>query len=289
VGNRARPLDAPSRRFFTTASNRHLAALVVASKVNTFWVSARSSAKRATVPAVALPRRRLCFVEYALEAVELGLFMVSACAFTTAIEHPESPVRALIAADALRRAFIGALMALTAALLIYSPWGKRSGAHMNPAVTLTFLRLGMIEPLDAACYVLGQFAGGVLGVLLSKLLIGAPLAHPAVCFAVTVPGTSGALPAFVAELGISFAMMLMILCISKHARYGRYTGWLAAAFIAAYITFEAPLSGMSMNPARTLGSALVAGVFQHVWLYFVAPPLGMLLAAEVYLAAIHER
>jgi aquaporin Z len=160
---------------------------------------------------------------------------------------------------------------------------------MNPAVTLTFLRLGMIEPLDAACYILAQFAGGVLGVLLSKLLIGPALAHPKVCFAVTVPGASGALPAFVAELGISFAMMLMILCVSKHSRYGRYTGWLAASFIAAYITFEAPLSGMSMNPARTLGSALAAQVFQDVWLYFVAPPLGMLLAAEVYLAAIHER
>jgi aquaporin Z len=257
--------------------------------VNTTWVSARNSAKHAIVPAASLATRRFHFIEYALEAAELGLFMVSACTFTTLIEHPASPVRALIAEDALRRALIGALMALTAALLIYSAWGKRSGAHMNPAVTLTFLRLGMIEPLDAAGYILAQFCGAVLGVLLSRVLLGAPLSHPAVCFAVTVPGVSGALPAFVAELGISFAMMLMILCVSKHTRYARFTGCLAATFIAAYVTFEAPLSGMSMNPARTLGSALVAEVFQDVWLYFVAPPLGMLLAAEVYLATIHER
>ena len=66
----------------------------------------------------------------------------------------------------LQRVFTGICMGLTAIALIHSPWGKRSGAHMNPAVTLTFLRLGHIAPWDAAFYIAAQFIGGTLGVLL---------------------------------------------------------------------------------------------------------------------------
>ena len=87
--------------------------------------------------------------EYLMEAVGLGLFMISACAFTVLLEHPASPVRQALSDPWLRRLLIGIAMGLTAVLLIYSPLGKRSGAHLNPAVTLTFWRLGKIETWDA--------------------------------------------------------------------------------------------------------------------------------------------
>src|SRR5271165_6329401 len=82
--------------------------------------------------------------EYLMEAAGLGLFMISACAFTVLLEHPMSPVRQAIENGTLRRVLIGIAMGLTAIGIICSPWGKQSGAHLNPSVTLAFLSLGKV-------------------------------------------------------------------------------------------------------------------------------------------------
>src|SRR6266849_3489081 len=108
--------------------------------------------------------------EYLMEAAGLGLFMLSACVFTTLLEHPASPVRLAINDSLLRRILIGLAMGLTAISIVYSPWGKQSGAHLNPSLTLTFLRLGKVAPWDALLYVVAQFIGGVLGVRLASML-----------------------------------------------------------------------------------------------------------------------
>src|SRR2546425_8732756 len=110
--------------------------------------------------------------EYLVEAAALGLFMLSACAFGALLEHPMSPVHQSIEDPFIRRALTGLAMGLTAIGIIYSPWGRRSGAHMNPSVTLSFLALGKIAPWDAFFYIASQFAGGALGVMLAALLIG---------------------------------------------------------------------------------------------------------------------
>src|SRR5262245_19508093 len=110
--------------------------------------------------------RRWHLTEYLLEALELGLFILSACIVVARLEHPGSALRHTLPSALLRRLLVGIAMGLTAVALIYSPWGKRSGAHMNPAVTLTFLQLGKITPRDAAMYVAAQFLGATLGVLL---------------------------------------------------------------------------------------------------------------------------
>jgi aquaporin Z len=90
--------------------------------------------------------------EYLIEACGLGVFIISACLFATLLEHPAAPVHRLVAEPVLRRALMGAAMGLTAITIIYSPWGQRSGAHLNAAVTFTFFRLGKIAPSDAAFY-----------------------------------------------------------------------------------------------------------------------------------------
>jgi len=220
--------------------------------------------------------------EYLLEAAELGLFMISACTFTVLLYHPASPVTQGIQNEGIRRLLLGVAMGATAVALIFSPFGKRSGAHFNPAVTLTFLRLGKIAPWDAAFYILFQFVGGIVGVLMATIFFRNLVAHPAVNYAVTVPGSEGQTAAFVAELTIAFILMTVILTISNTKRLGRWTGLFAGALVAIYIRLEAPISGMSMNPARTFGSAFGAHVWTSLWIYFTAPPLGMLLAAEVY-------
>ncbi len=220
--------------------------------------------------------------EYLIEAWALGTFMISACLFTALLEHPSLPLRHLIPNAMARRAGIGLAMGLTAVGLIYSPWGKRSGAHMNPSVTLAFWRLGKVQPADALYYMIFQFIGGYLGVAISAVLMGSLIAHPSVAYAVTVPGMGGAVEAWWAEFIISFLLMGVVLVVSNNPKLMMWTGLCAGTLVALYILFEAPLSGMSMNPARTLGSAVPAHIFDHLWIYFTAPPFGMLAAAEVY-------
>ena len=221
--------------------------------------------------------------EYLMEAVELGLFMLSACIFTVLLFHPASPIGASVPSEHVRRMLMGLAMGSTAIAIIFSPIGKRSGAHFNPAVTLTYLRLSKVKPWDAAFYTLFQFGGGIAGVALASLILPDVINHPKVNYAATVPGEHGLLLAFTAEVLISFVLMAVILTVSNTRRWGRWTGVFAGTLVATYITLESPISGMSMNPARTFGSASVGNIWTALWIYFTAPPVGMLLAAEVYL------
>ncbi|HEY9502934.1 MAG TPA: aquaporin [Pyrinomonadaceae bacterium] len=220
--------------------------------------------------------------EYLMESFELGIFMISACAFSVLVFHPASPVSHSINNGLLTRALMGVAMGSTAIAIIFSPLGKRSGAHFNPAVTLTYLRLGKVAPWDAAFYVAFQFVGGIAGVFVASLAMSNLIAHSSVNYSATLPGPSGPTRAFLAELIISFILMLVVLLVSNTKRLGRWTGLFAGALVATYITFESPISGMSMNPARSFGSAAVGNVWTALWIYFTAPPLGMLLAAEIY-------
>ncbi len=227
--------------------------------------------------------------EYVIEGAGLGTFMVSAGLFATLLEYPGSPVRMAIADPTLRRALMGMAMGLTAVGIIYSPWGKRSGAHLNPAVTLTFFRLGKIEPWDAAFYVMAQFLGAVLGIHAVWTALGMPLSDPPVSYVVTIPGRSGPAAAFLAELVISAGLMGVVLVATNRMSLARYTGLFAGTLVASYILLLAPVSGMSMNPARSFGSALTARLWTASWIYFTAPPIGMLLAAEIYLGRTRRR
>ncbi|MBI4573363.1 MAG: aquaporin [candidate division NC10 bacterium] len=220
--------------------------------------------------------------EYLMEAAGLAAFMISACLFATILEHPGSAVRRAIADPFLRRMLMGLAMGMTAVTVIYSPWGKQSGAHLNPSVTLTFLRLGKVAPWDALFYVLAQFVGGIAGVVVATMVLGGRLGDPSVNYVATVPGPSGPGLAFLAELTISFGLVSVVLIVSNTAGLARFTGLFAGVLVATYIMLEAPISGMSMNPARTFGSALSGQVWTALWIYLTAPLLGMLLAASLY-------
>jgi aquaporin Z len=113
--------------------------------------------------------------EYAIEAALLAGFMVSASAFTILVEHPSGWLSGAIADPLARRFTIGCAMGITAVVLIYSPWGVRSGAHMNPAVTLAMARLQPRRGRDLAGYVAGQFAGGIVT---TQLIDGCDRADP---------------------------------------------------------------------------------------------------------------
>ena len=153
---------------------------------------------------------------------------------------------------------------------------------MNPAVTLAFLRLRLVRPIDGLFYILAQTIGGTFGVLAGFLLTAGMLAAPDARWVVTVPGSCGPYVAFGAEFLMAMFLMLVVLRFSNTPSLRRLTGYAAALMVALFITIAAPCSGMSINPARTLASAIPSQVWTAFWVYLLAPPLGMLAAAEVH-------
>src|SRR3954469_1304784 len=219
--------------------------------------------------------------EYLIEMAGLGVFMIAAGLCVMLVDAP--PVASVVQNPDLRRALIGFAMGLTAIALIYSPWGMRSGAHLNPAVTLSFWRLGKVAPADAAFYVAAQFAGGAAGTLLLTALFGERFTLPPIAAVATHPGSWDEPAAFAAEIAIAFVLMTTVLTTGASSRLMRWTGVCAGVLVALYITIEAPVSGMSLNPARSVASALPSGI----WIYLTAPVLGMLLAAELHVRRGH--
>ncbi|PZR77628.1 MAG: hypothetical protein DLM52_04105, partial [Chthoniobacterales bacterium] len=204
---------------------------------------------------------------YLMEGAELGIFMIVALWFTIALEYPPSPIHKAIGSPLLRRSILGLAIGVTVAILIYSPWGMQSGAHFNPSVTLAFLYQHRIQPWDAFFYVVAQFVGGWLGVVLAALPFRKASRHPKVNFVVTVPGPRGVLVAFAAEFIISFALLSALMIAMHHRTLKPWLGIFAGLLLLVYITFEAPFSGMSLNPARTIASALPARNWKAIWIY----------------------
>lgn len=222
--------------------------------------------------------------EYLIEGWGLGAFMVSAGGFATLLEYPGSPIHQAIASDTLRRVLMAIAMGLTAMSIVYSPWGQRSGAHLNPAITAAYWRMGKVAGWDAVFYVFAQFIGGALGVGLVAACLGAAFGDEPVSYVATRPGSLGPGAALVAEFAMSALMMLAVLSLSRSRGFMRLTGVAAGLLLAAFITFVAPISGTSMNPARSFASAWPAGSWTHLWIYFVAPPLGTLAGAALFQA-----
>ncbi len=217
-----------------------------------------------------------------MEGVCLGLFMMSASLCATVLENPDSVVHAFFYDGFHRLCFMGAAMGITASAIIYSPVGKLSGAHMNPAVTWSFFILGKIEWRDAVFYTIFQCVGGVLVVFMMALILREPFTDSPVNYVVTVPGKYGPVDAFLVEVTIAFFMMTMILTTSNSTRLSKYTGALAGGFVMFYVVISAPVSGFSMNPARTIASAIPAWNFQSFWIYMTAPFIGMFSSALLF-------
>jgi aquaporin Z len=221
--------------------------------------------------------------EYLMEGAEVALYMFSACAFATLIQHPASPVRHFFGNAIIRRALMGLAIGATVIAIVMTPWGKQSGGHFNPAITFTFYRLGKVELWDALFYAAAQFSGAISGVAIAAAALRDALQNEAIRYAVTAPGIYGNAAAFVGEMAISFILMITVLFATNREALARYTPYFVGALYATYITFETPLSGMSMNPARTFGSAIHAGYWHALWIYFIAPTFGMLAAAQGFL------
>jgi aquaporin Z len=239
--------------------------------------------KRKMVPGKVSRSRNHNIYKYLAEAAGLALFMISACLFTALLEYPGTGIRNIIPSDFIRRIPMGIAMGLTAYGIITSPIGKRSGAHINPAITIAQLRLGNINGIDAFFYILFQFIGGLFGVLLCAMILGDIISDHYVNYVVTIPGKSGVLAAALGEFVIAVVMISMVLYTSSTKKWKSFTPLLAGILVMLNVIFEAPYSGFGMNPARTVASALPAGNWTGIWIYILIPVAAMLLVAECFL------
>jgi aquaporin Z len=225
---------------------------------------------------------------YLQEALGLAIFMISACFFSAMLFSEKSSWYYAVPGLMLKNVLMGVAMGATALFIFYSPWTAPSGSQINPAVTLTFLRLGKSDNYrmcryDALFFAIAQITGGVLAVYLMQMVMGNLLTDPPVNSSVTVPGKPGMWWALVTELMIAFITMSMVLFTSGNNKLKKYTRIFAGCLVCTWVIVAGPISGFGMNPARSLASALPADIWTAFWIYLCAPFAGMLLAAEFYL------
>jgi aquaporin Z len=190
-----------------------------------------------------------------------------------------TPVARIIPGEAARRAVTGFLFGLTGAAIALSPLGKASGAHINPVVSLGFWFAGKLRPGILAVYLSAQLTGAILGCL--PLLLWGPFGR-SVIYGATVPGEGfGPAGAFAGEVVTTFTMITLLSVFLAFRNLRRFTPLLFPPLYSVMVAVEAPVSGTSTNPARSLGPAIVSGRWDAWWIYWVGPLLGAFLALVV--------
>jgi aquaporin Z len=219
---------------------------------------------------------------YMQEALGLAIFMVSACFFSGILFGKNGFLVTNFMAP-YRQYLLGLMMGLTALYIFYSPFTSPSGSHINPAVTLAFLRVGKIGRWDALFYIIFQFIGGTLAVYFMAFWMGENLTASPLHYVITIPGIYGKTVAAITELIIAFIMMSMVLFTADSKLLKKYSRIFAGILVCLFVIISGPVSGFGMNPARSFASAFPARIWTAFWIYIFAPLAGMLGAAEMYL------
>ncbi len=217
--------------------------------------------------------RRHHLEEYACEAAEMAFFMFCVVGIVTALFAPGSSVTV----PASLRMFLAGLLAGLAFLAVaVSPPGRLSGAHVNPVVSLAFWLVGKMQFRDMVGYVVGQAAGAVAGVGIGQAVLGSPAREIRDAALRPGPGVSPA-TAFWSEAAVTFILLTLVLTFVSNKALVHWTAPMVTALICALVSLDGSVSGCGFNPARWLGSALVAGAWELSWVYTLGPLLGMLL------------
>ncbi len=219
--------------------------------------------------------------EYLCEFAGTALMMLIGVGAITFIWSTGSPIISMIPNEGLRRLVTGCCFAGGATLVVLSPIGQRSGGHLNPAVTLAFWWKGQITTFDAWAYVLAQVLGAILGVAIVSTVAGA--AAQSVQLGLTTPGEGyNVMVVFLAETVITFLLVFLIFFSVNNQRFAPHTPYLAGSLVAFLVFVEAPISGTSLNPARSLAPALLMHHPGDQWIYIIAPLIGALIAVKVF-------
>jgi len=164
---------------------------------------------------------------------------------------------------------------LVVTAMIYA-FGKVSGAHINPAVTLAFWLNKSFDQSLVLPYVLSQLSGAVAASVVLRLLF-----PEAITLGETLPSGSN-LQSFILEMILSFILMLVIFQTAAGSKETALAGLIIGFVVLFEAMFAGPICGASMNPARSLGPAIVSGNIQSLWVYLIATTMGMSLAVPIY-------
>jgi len=187
-----------------------------------------------------------------------------------------SPIPGILPSEGWRRLITGFLFGTTGASIALSPIGERSGAHINPIVTLAFRLMGKIDLRTALGYIVAQLAGAVLGSL--PLLAWGAMGR-SVAFGATLPGPGYSLQTvLLGEVITTFVMVTLLAVFLGFRRLRPFTPALFPPLYAVMVFLESPISGTSTNPARSLGPAIVSGQWDGWWIYWAGPIAGSVIA-----------
>ncbi|MFI1455482.1 MIP/aquaporin family protein [Streptomyces roseus] len=213
---------------------------------------------------------------------EFALTATLMFAVVTVMRWVLDPASPLVLAD-LRTALlvVGAITGTMVFGLIRSPWGRLSGAHMNPAITLALWRLKAFPGRSVAVYVLAQLSGSFAGTVLARLAWGPAVARVGYGAVAAAPSWNG-WAVFAAEGACLVLITLMIGFFLARPARERWFPWVLALLVCAIIAVLGPLSGGAANPARQFGPALMSGTTTGLWIYLLAPALGAALGAAAH-------
>jgi aquaporin Z len=220
--------------------------------------------------------RPIPWVLFVSELIGTAMLVLVGLSLVILIFGAGTPVARLIPSEELRRLITGFLFGTTGALIALSPVGRVSGAHINPVVTLGFRLMGKLDLLTTFGYIVAQLIGAVVGSL-PLLLWGAM--GKSVAFGATLPGPGFTLQTvFLGEVITTFTMITLLAVFLGFRNIRPFTPAIFPPLYAIMVWVEAPISGTSTNPARSLGPAVISGQWQDWWIYWIGPLAGMLLA-----------
>ena len=206
-----------------------------------------------------------------------GILLLAGLSLVIFMFGSGSPMADIIPSVKVRQSLTGLLFGSVGLAITLSPVGKISGAHINPVVTVVFWLFRKIEGRLTITYIGGQLAGAVAGCI--PLLLWSDMGR-SINFGATVPGADYTLmEAFVGEVITTFCLVMLLIVFIAIRSIRHLTPFMVPILYAIMVPLEADISGISTNPARSFGPAVVAGVWTDWWLYWIGPLTGALLAA----------
>jgi glycerol uptake facilitator-like aquaporin len=193
---------------------------------------------------------------------------------------PHSELASAVSGLPSRMAITGLAIGAVIGLLVISPFGRSSGGHFNPAVTVTLWLLSGLTGRDAAAFIAVQLAGSLAGVMLARAVLGAVVANPAVGYAAIRPAAGWSGGAVFAGEAISLAvLMAWVVAFLVRPALTRWTPAVVASGVAVLIFAGGLTTGGSFNPARQFGPLVLAGQFSYLWAYLLGPIAGGIILA----------
>lgn len=221
--------------------------------------------------------RHIPWAIFAYELIGTALLVLVGLSLVILMFGTGTPMARLIPGEGLRRLITGFFFGTTGAVIALSPIGKVSGAHINPVVTMVFLLFRKLDPRTAIVYILAQSAGAIMGAM--PLIAWGPMGR-SVAFGATLPGEGYAIQTvLLGEIITTFIMVSLLVVFIGFRHLRPFTPAIFPILYAIMVFIEAPISGTSTNPARSLGPAIISGQWQGWWLYWVGPVIGAFAAS----------